>query len=87
MTGKRVLYLGRREWFYVPRLPLTESEALLDELWAHAALSAHVWCQGWQPNDLIIWDNRRVLHRRDGFDQRSRRLMKRCQVLNRQALG
>jgi taurine dioxygenase len=83
-TGRNALYLGRREWASVPGLPLEESEALLDELWAHAALPGHVWSQQWQPNDVIIWDNRRVLHRRDGFSQDARRLMKRCQVLARQ---
>jgi taurine dioxygenase len=81
-TGRRALYLGRREWAYVPGLSLADSEALLDELWSYAARPEYVWCQQWQPNDLIIWDNRRVLHRRDGFDQDSRRLMKRCQVLS-----
>ncbi len=82
-TGRQALYLGRREWAYVPGLALEESEALLDELWAFAAQPEHVFHQQWQPNDLIIWDNRRVLHRRDDFDQASRRLMKRCQVLAR----
>lgn len=43
----------------------------------------HVFHQRWQPNDLIIWDNRRVLHRRDDLDPNARRLMKRCQVLAR----
>ena len=84
-TGHKVLYLGRREWAYVPGLPLAESEALLDEIWTYAALPDNVWRQQWQPNDLIIWDNRRVLHRRDDFDAQSRRLMKRCQVLARTA--
>ena len=82
-TKQWSLYLGRREWAYVDGLDLADSEALLDELWSYAALPAHVWCQVWQPDDLIIWDNRRVLHRRDGFDQNARRLMKRCQVLSR----
>ena len=82
-TGRKVLYLGRREWAYVPGMPLDESEALLDELWRYAALPENVWQQNWQPSDLIIWDNRRVLHRRDDFDPQSRRLMKRCQVLAR----
>jgi len=84
-TGKRALYLGRREWAYIPGLELTASEALLDELWSYAALPSHVWRQKWQPNDLIIWDNRRVMHRRDDFDQSARRLMKRCQVLSKTA--
>lgn len=82
-TGRRALYLGRREWAYVPGLELEESEQLLDELWRYAALSENVWKQQWQPYDLIVWDNRRVLHRRDDFDAQSRRLMKRCQVLAR----
>lgn len=85
-TAERALYLGRREWAYVPGMALEDSEALLDELWSYAALKSNVWQQQWQPNDLIIWDNRRVLHRRDDFDQNARRLMKRCQVLNRDAL-
>lgn len=82
-TGRQALYLGRREWAYVPGLSLDESEELLDRLWSYAALPENVWRQHWQPYDLIIWDNRRVLHRRDEFDPQSRRLMKRCQVLAR----
>ncbi len=82
-TGEPALYLGRREWAYIPGLELDASEALLDEIWSYAALSANVWKQQWQPYDLIIWDNRRVLHRRDDFDQHARRLMKRCQVLSK----
>ena len=81
-TGRQALYLGRREWAYVPGLSLSDSEALLDELWAYAALPENVWRQTWRPDDLIIWDNRRVLHRRDEFDDAARRLMKRCQVLS-----
>jgi taurine dioxygenase len=82
-TGRLALYLGRREWAYVSGLALEESEQLLDELWQYAALPENVWQQNWQPYDLVIWDNRRVLHRRDDFDPQSRRLMKRCQVLAR----
>ena len=81
-TGGDALYLGRREWAYVPGLSLYESEALLDDIWSYAALPENAWSQTWQPNDLIIWDNRRVMHRRDSFDNSARRLMKRCQVLS-----
>ena len=81
-TGREALYLGRREWAYIPGLTLEESESLLDQLWSYAALPQNCWGQQWQPHDIIIWDNRRVMHRRDGFDNTSRRLMKRCQVLS-----
>ncbi len=81
-NGKQVLYLGRREYAYVPGLSLADSEALLDELWEYAALPENILKQEWQVGDVIIWDNRSVLHRRDGFDDAERRLMKRCQVLS-----
>jgi taurine dioxygenase len=84
-SSATTLYLGRREWAYIPGLSLANSEALLDELWSYAALPQNVWRQSWQPNDVIVWDNRRVLHRRDDFDNSARRLMKRCQVLARNA--
>ena len=85
-SGRPALYLGRREWAYIPSLSVTESEVLLDELWAYVALAENTWTQKWLPLDLIIWDNRCVMHRRDGFDQNSRRYMRRCQVLNRNAV-
>ena len=81
-TQDKMLYLGRRELAYVVGLALGESEQLLDEIWRYATLSANVWTQQWEIGDVIIWDNRRVLHRRDGFDQSQRRLMKRCQVMS-----
>ncbi|MEE4302321.1 MAG: TauD/TfdA family dioxygenase [Pseudomonadales bacterium] len=80
-SGRRCLYLGRREWACVVGLPLEESEALLDELWQYAALEANVWRHQWRVGDVIIWDNRCVLHRRDAIDPEKRRLLRRCQVL------
>ena len=85
-TGRCALYLGRRDWAYIPGLSLDESEALLDELWSYAALAENIWRQQWRPHDLIVWDNRRVLHRRDEFNRNARRLMKRCQVLSSHAV-
>lgn len=84
-TGREALFLGRRDYAYVLGMEVAESEKLLDELWQHATLPEHVWTQKWRVGDVIIWDNRRVLHRRDAFDPGARRLMKRCQVLARPA--
>ena len=81
-TQEKMLYLGRRELAYVVGFALEESEQLLNEVWRYAAMSENVWTQQWEMGDVIIWDNRRVLHRRDGFDQSQRRLMKRCQVMS-----
>ena len=81
-TQEKMLYLGRRELAYVVGFALEESEQLLNEVWRYAAMSENVWTQQWEIGDVIIWDNRRVLHRRDSFDQSQRRLMKRCQVMS-----
>ena len=81
-TGRKALYLGRRARSYIVDLPIDESEALLDALWAHATQNpAFVWTQQWQPGDLILWDNRCVMHKRDAFDPADRRLMHRTVLL------
>lgn len=84
-TGDKCLYLGRRDWAYIPGLSLEESEALLDEVWTYAVPDTHLVVQKWTPGDVIIWDNRRCLHRRDEIDPSTRRLLLRCQVLAREA--
>ena len=50
----------------------------------YASLPQNVWTQQWNVGDVIIWDNRRVLHRRDAFPDHMRRMMRRCQVLARE---
>ena len=84
-TGDACLYLGRREWAYIPELSLAESETLLDELWAQATPEDSIIVQKWTPGDVIIWDNRRCLHKRTPIDPTSRRLLLRCQALAREA--
>jgi taurine dioxygenase len=80
ITQRRALFLGRRPAGYVVGLPLDESEALLDRLWAHATQDQYAWYQTWKVGDLLIWDNRCVMHKRNAFDQNERRFMLRTQV-------
>jgi taurine dioxygenase len=79
-TGRKALFLGRRRNAYIPGLALAESEALLDELWQHATRDEFTWYQQWRVGDLILWDNRAVMHRRDAFDPAARRVMHRTQI-------
>jgi taurine dioxygenase len=80
VTGRRALFLGRRRNAYILGLELEESDRLLDALWAHAARPELTWYQQWRVGDLVLWDNRCVMHRRDEFDPNSRRLMHRSQI-------
>jgi taurine dioxygenase len=79
-TGRKCLFLGRRRNSYIVGLELDESEALLDALWAHATQPRFAFRQQWKVGDLMIWDNRCTLHRRDSFDPAARRVMHRTQI-------
>jgi taurine dioxygenase len=77
-SGEKALYLGRRRNAYIVGLELEESERLLDEIWSYAetAVYRHKWALG----DLVLWDNRTTMHRRDAFDPKARRIMHRTQI-------
>jgi taurine dioxygenase len=79
-TGRKALFLGRRPNSYVVGLEVADSEALLDALWAHATQPRFAMSHEWQVGDLLMWNNLSVLHRRDPFDPKSRRVMHRTQI-------
>lgn len=79
-SSRPALFLGRRRNSYILGLELAESEALLDRLWAHATQPQLTYRQVWKKADLLLWDNRCTLHRRDSFDPAGRRVMHRTQI-------
>jgi alpha-ketoglutarate-dependent taurine dioxygenase len=79
-TGRKALFLGRRPNAYVVGLSVPESEALLDALWAHATQPRFAMRHEWQAGDLLMWNNLAVLHRRDPFDPKTRRVMHRSTI-------
>ena len=78
VSGDESLYLGRRRNAYIMGLEVAESERLLDEIWRYVetAVYRHRWALG----DLVLWDNRTTMHRRDAFDPKARRVMHRTQI-------
>lgn len=79
-TGRKVIYLGRRARAYIQELDQAESDALLDELFAYITQPRFTWTQKWRLGDVVIWDNRCTLHRRDALDPNERRLLHRAQI-------
>ena len=77
---RRCLFLGRRPRSYIVGLPVAQSEALLDALWAHATAPQFTMTHTWERGDVVMWDNLAVLHRRDAFDPRTRRKLHRAQL-------
>ena len=80
ITGEPALYLGRRRNSCVEGLPPAQSDALLDELWQFVDSPQFFYEHRWRVGDLVLWDNRSTMHRRDPFDNTERRVMHRTQI-------
>ena len=78
--GRVSLFLGRRPHAYIVGMEESDSDSLLDALWAHATRPKYSWHNEWQKGDLVMWQNRMVMHRRDAFDPLTRRVMHRTQL-------
>ncbi|MFO0001680.1 MAG: TauD/TfdA dioxygenase family protein, partial [bacterium] len=48
-------------------------------MWSHATDPSITWHHQWRVGDILIWDNRCTMHRRDAFDPAARRIMHRTQ--------
>ena len=79
-TGRHSLFLGRRLNARFIELKNEDSEKLLNEVWQHCSDQRFVYEHDWQLGDLVMWDNRCTLHRRDAFDDSERRVMWRTQI-------
>jgi alpha-ketoglutarate-dependent 2,4-dichlorophenoxyacetate dioxygenase len=78
--GRKAIYIGSHAW-YIERLDYGESRRLLDDLLAHATRPETVYTHRWRQFDLVMWDNRAVLHRGRPWDSaRYPRVMRRTTV-------
>jgi alpha-ketoglutarate-dependent taurine dioxygenase len=85
-TGKEALYFGQRVMGAVKDLPPEESKALIQELVDHATQAQFVYAHKWRKHDLVMWDNRAVIHTGTHYDRsKYARLMQRTTVLDNAA--
>jgi alpha-ketoglutarate-dependent taurine dioxygenase len=75
-SGRKSLVLGATADYVVGMDP-DESRALLDDLLARATTAGRVYRHEWQVGDVVVWDNRGVLHRALPYDPDSPRDMHR----------
>jgi len=80
-TRRKCLYLGDHAE-YIVGMPYEEGRALIDELNALAVQPDLIYEHRWTPGQLIVWDNRCVMHRATDYDPATqRRVVRRCTVL------
>jgi len=65
-TGRRSIYLNPIRIEGILGLDHKEALPLLDELLAHATATRFQYRHEWQPGDLVMWDNRCLLHKANG---------------------
>jgi taurine dioxygenase len=61
-SGRSALYLNTGRMEGVEGMPQDEAFKLIDELYAHATRSNYEYRHQWRAGDLVIWDNRSVMH-------------------------
>ena len=80
VNGRPSIYIGSHAW-YVEGMGYDESRRLIDDLLAHTTRPDRVYQHRWRQWDLVMWDNRCVLHRGRPWDAANhRRVMRRTTV-------
>lgn len=81
-SGRKTLYLSSHA-SHIVGMPVPEGRILLQELTELATASANIYTHRWQPNDLVIWDNRCTMHRLRRYDvETAERVLRRVSTLD-----
>ncbi|MCW5606057.1 MAG: TauD/TfdA family dioxygenase [Burkholderiales bacterium] len=80
-TGRKAIYLGQKVRRF-DGMTEEESRPLIDYLNRHSTRPEFVYRHRWQPNDIVLWDNRCTMHQALGdFDQSQSRYLERTTVV------
>ena len=78
-TGRKSIYTGRHA-HDIPGMSGEDSKALLDKLMEDACQPPRVYRHAWTPGDLVVWDNRCLMHRARPFDMRLPRVLRASRI-------
>ena len=80
-TGRKALYVSRNRMDHIVGMDRDESHGLIDDLVEHAIQPEFTYRHKWQQGDIVIWDNRCLMHKANGdYPEGARRFMKRIIV-------
>ena len=75
-SGRDGVLLGDHAWT-LGSCPEVEGRRLVEELQAEVVAAGERYVHRWRRGDLVVFDNRTVLHRREGLAHHRRRLLRR----------
>ena len=81
-TGRKTLFVSPNFAKNVVGMTKDESETLLETLFAHQTRDEYIWTHEWRVGDLVLWDNRATMHRKEPFPDAQRRILKRTQIFS-----
>jgi taurine dioxygenase len=87
VTGKRALYVNRLMTASIEGMTPEDSEELLTYLFDHQEREEFIYAHVWKVGDIVLWDNRCVLHARSDFGPEERRLLRRVTMLGEKPVG
>lgn len=79
-TGRKGLFVNENFTTHILDVPEDESRQILTELYAHSAKPEFIYRHQWQPNDMVFWDNRALIHLATGCPSHLRRRMHRTTI-------
>ena len=78
-TGRKSIYTGRHA-YGIPGMTAEESEELLDQLMEDACQPPRTYRHSWQVGDLVVWDNRCMMHRARPYDTNQTRILRASRI-------
>ena len=78
-TGRKSIYTGRHA-YGLTGMSEEESEALLAKLMDDACRPPRVYRHSWQVGDLVVWDNRCLMHRARPYDTNQPRMLRASRI-------
>ena len=87
-TGRKALYVTEGHTTHIVGMERRESDAVLQQLFAHLREPRFVYAHRWRVGDLLIWDNAATHHRATcDYALPQRRLMHRTATAGEEAVG
>ena len=82
-TGQRSIFLDPNKTCAIEGIDAAATRALLDEVFAHVLQDKFIYTHSWRNGDVMMWDNARLMHRREPFNEKLPRLAKRTTIFLR----